>query len=168
MISPNINEKALVGKFKKISHVTAYPPMMYLAALLVGLLLELLIPIRVIPGFISNYVGIPLLLLAPLIILSAQKSSRAFNKNTTEESMLDIGNMFHKGIYKYTRNPTYLGLFLLLLGFGLMANLFFVVVTTVIAFIITHAVFLKHEEKILEHKYGELYTEYKKKVRSWI
>lgn len=168
MISPNIKEKTYTGKFKKISHVTAYPPMMYLTALLVGLFLELLIPVRLIPEFISNYVGIPLLLLAPFIILSAQKSSRKFNKNNKEDTSLDVGNMFHKGIYKYTRNPTYLGLFLLLLGFGLMANLLFVVITTIISFIVTHVVFLRHEEKILEHKYGELYTEYKKKVRSWI
>jgi len=72
------------------------------------------------------------------------------------------------GLYKHTRNPMYLGLFLLLLGWGIfLASVspfivlpFFIVVLTVQQII--------PEEKILEQKFGQPYKDYKQSVKRWL
>ncbi|MFA5934115.1 MAG: isoprenylcysteine carboxylmethyltransferase family protein [Candidatus Paceibacterota bacterium] len=151
---------------KKVSAITFYPPLVYFGALLFGIILDILFPLNVIPSHLTLYLGVPLLLFSPLMIFFAQRTARKF-KTRIQADVLEDG-IFHKGIYKYSRNPTYLGLTLMLIGFGLATNMVFVVIMTLVAFSITHRVFLKHEEKLLEEKYGELYGAYKKKVRSWI
>ena len=89
----------------------------------------------------------------------SQKTSRKFSKeNLCKES-------FSKGPYFITRCPTHWGLFLLTLGFGLIAHAVFIVIFSIISFVITKLVYLNHEERILEKKYGDPYREYKKSVR---
>lgn len=72
------------------------------------------------------------------------------------------------GIYKITRNPMYLGLFLCLLGFAVylsnlpsaLGPLFFVIYITRFQ--------IKPEEKFLLSRYGEDYANYMKSTRRWI
>jgi len=54
------------------------------------------------------------------------------------------------------------------LGFSLIIDSFFGIVLTIIAYVITKIFFLKKEESLLEKKYGEVYGDYKKKVKNWI
>ncbi len=72
---------------------------------------------------------------------------------------------FLRGPYKYTRGPTHLGLFFLILGFSLATDTIFVFVFAFLALVITKFTFLDKQEKILEEKYGSHYTEYKKTVK---
>ena len=72
---------------------------------------------------------------------------------------------FCQGPYCYTRTPTHWGLFFLVLGFGILVNAFFVVVTTIVSFIVSKFIFLRRGEAILAKKYGTPYLEYKKQVK---
>src|ERR1035437_6593070 len=53
------------------------------------------------------------------------------------------------------------GAIILLLGFGIIVNAPFVILSAIISFIVTKFVFLSKEEKILADKYGTPYLEYK-------
>ena len=113
--------------------------------------------------FFNNFIAIPLgfifLIFGTFLVFWAQKTSRHLDvKNVSKET-------FCHGPYRYTRSPTHLGLFLLMLGFGMIANAFFIVLFSIISFLITKFVFLKKEEKILAAKYGTPYLEYKKSVK---
>ncbi|WP_394125345.1 methyltransferase family protein [Vibrio hepatarius] len=72
------------------------------------------------------------------------------------------------GIFGYTRNPMYLGLFLLLFGFAYwQQNLLS------IAFSFTFILYMNRfqilpEERALESLFGASYIDYKQKVRRWI
>jgi protein-S-isoprenylcysteine O-methyltransferase Ste14 len=72
------------------------------------------------------------------------------------------------GIFAYTRNPMYLGLFLLLFGFAYwQQNLIS------IAFSFTFVLYMNRfqilpEERALESLFGASYIDYKQKVRRWI
>jgi len=104
-------------------------------------------------------IGFVFLALGTFLILWAQTTSRHLKKeNITPET-------FCHGPYCYTRAPTHLGLFLLMLGFGFISNAFFVILLTLFAFFIGKLVFLDKEEKILAEKYGAPYLEYKKMVK---
>ena len=72
---------------------------------------------------------------------------------------------FSRGPYRYTRNPTNFGLFLLMLSFGIIMNALFIIVFSVLSFIFNKFIFIKKEEEILAKKYGTPYLEYKKSVK---
>jgi len=72
------------------------------------------------------------------------------------------------GLYRYTRNPMYFGLLLMLIGWALYlgaVSAFFVLPF----FIFTLNFFqVKPEERALERLFGDEYRTYKNKVRRWI
>ena len=72
------------------------------------------------------------------------------------------------GPFRFTRNPMYLGLSLLLAGWGLIQNSW-LLVPAVIGFVIymTHMQIIP-EEKILAEKFGEPYLRYQQTVRRWL
>ena len=72
------------------------------------------------------------------------------------------------GLYRYSRNPMYLGLLLLLFGAALWlgnpANVFLLLL-----FLLLITLFqIKPEEKILCEKFGSNYRHYCEKVRRWL
>ena len=72
------------------------------------------------------------------------------------------------GIYRYTRNPMYLGMALLLTAWAAwQANwLCLLVVPVFIAYITRFQI--KPEERILLARFGAVYTQYLRQVRRWI
>jgi len=72
------------------------------------------------------------------------------------------------GIYKISRNPMYVGLWLILnaVAFFLNALTPFVVIIFFLLYIENFQV--KPEEEALNQLFGERYEEYKKKVRRWL
>ena len=109
---------------------------------------------------IAVFIGVAFLLLASILILSAQKTGHEFRKIKEKRT-----KHFHGGLYHYTRIPTQWGLFFLMLGFGVITNSFFVIVFSIISFLTAKFIFIEKQEKMLEEKYGTHYTEYKKSVK---
>ncbi len=76
-------------------------------------------------------------------------------------------NLVTNGVYKFTRNPMYLGMLLFLLAFGLkLGNAF----NTLIAagFVSYMNRFqIKPEEKVLKETFGKEYNIYRKLTRRW-
>lgn len=151
-------------KRKGIHYILAQSYSFFFLFFLFGLILDLFFPIK---NFfqiaLAPHLGLLFLIFASYLIFWAQKSSKDFAKikrqgNITKES-------FCHGPYRYTRNPTHWGIFLLIIGFGLVANAFFVIFFTVVSFVVTKLIFLTKEEIILSNRYGEAYQEYKKTVR---
>ena len=72
------------------------------------------------------------------------------------------------GIYRFTRNPMYLGMLLLLVGWALyLANV--LVVLLLPAFILYMNRFqIKPEERALTDRFGRKYLEYASRVHRWI
>jgi len=93
------------------------------------------------------------------LIFWAQNTSRNLNtKILTKET-------FSQGPYRFSSTPTNFGLFFLMLGFGMVANSFFIIFCSCVAFVIARCVFLRQEEKVLAEKYGAPYLEYKKMIK---
>ena len=128
--------------------------------LLFGIVLDLLIPIRIFHNPALITLGLFLLILATVLIFWAQRTTR--NLHVSESLSKEA---FERGPYKFTRMPTHAGLFVLILGFGIIVNAFFVVLTTILSFLFCKFSFLKKYEEALVEKYGESYAAYKKEVR---
>jgi protein-S-isoprenylcysteine O-methyltransferase Ste14 len=72
------------------------------------------------------------------------------------------------GVYRFSRNPIYVGWFLVILGAGLTnGSLFEVLVACVMMALLRWAVVLP-EEAYLERAFGDEYRRYKRSVRRWV
>jgi protein-S-isoprenylcysteine O-methyltransferase Ste14 len=73
------------------------------------------------------------------------------------------------GLYAYVRNPMLLGLFIFMLGLGVMFGSLSLIFIFTPLFILINILYLKAiEEKELEKKFGKEYLEYKKRVPMFI
>ncbi|MBM3120149.1 MAG: isoprenylcysteine carboxylmethyltransferase family protein [Chloroflexi bacterium] len=69
------------------------------------------------------------------------------------------------GLYAYVRNPMLLGLFIFMLGLGVLLGSLSLILIFTPLFIVLNILYLKAvEEKELEKKFGQEYLEYKKRV----
>lgn len=72
------------------------------------------------------------------------------------------------GFYRYVRNPMYVGVLLILIGHFLWFKNVWLILYTVVAFLIVHLFVTLYEEPTLKRKFGARYEEYLKKVPRWI
>jgi protein-S-isoprenylcysteine O-methyltransferase Ste14 len=72
-----------------------------------------------------------------------------------------------KGIYKFTRNPMYLGALGVLLGLALLNDSLTMLYYFISVFFIFNIVVLAIEEPRLKELHGQKFEEYKKKVPRW-
>lgn len=98
-------------------------------------------------------------IIGPILIVWAQMTSHKFEiiKQKTGRPV------FNRGPYRFFRNPTQLGLVMLVAGYAFASHTAILFVTAGVAYIISNIFFKEHEE-ILESRYGEPYKEYKSSV----
>jgi protein-S-isoprenylcysteine O-methyltransferase Ste14 len=142
------------------------PPLVYLSAILTGVALDLIRPLRFLPDEIGAFVGIPIVVAALVLFLSSVRRFKAAgtpipgNKPTTA--------IVRSGPYQWSRNPIYLAFSILQLGIACWLNNLWVLGTLGAAWGLMTGVVIAKEERYLERKFGAEYLEYKAKVRRWI
>lgn len=72
------------------------------------------------------------------------------------------------GIFAYSRNPMYLGLFLLLFGYAYWQQNLLAIACSFLFVIYMNRFQIKPEERALEQLFGAQYLDYKQRVRRWI
>jgi protein-S-isoprenylcysteine O-methyltransferase Ste14 len=72
------------------------------------------------------------------------------------------------GIYRFSRNPMYVGFVVVLSGIALYMGTLPFLFATFIYFIILNSVFIPFEEDKLENSFGSEYLAYKKRVGRWL
>lgn len=142
-----------------VHKVLAHSYFFYFLCFVIGIYFNLIFNFKIFNSPIVPPTGFVILLFATFLILWAQHTSRHLKKeNITPQT-------FCRGPYAYTRIPTHIGLFLLILGFGMIVNSFFIILFSLVSFIVGKFLFLDKEEAILAEKYGAPYLQYKKLVR---
>lgn len=72
------------------------------------------------------------------------------------------------GIYRFTRNPMYLGMLLLYAGIALAAGGALTAAAWVAVFVILNVYVIGREEAYLERRFGHAYAAYRRRVRRWL
>jgi protein-S-isoprenylcysteine O-methyltransferase Ste14 len=73
-----------------------------------------------------------------------------------------------KGIYRYTRNPMYVGVTLFQFGLGIALGNGWVAVLALAGLAICHFFAVRPEEAYLAEKFGESYRSYRARVRRYL
>jgi protein-S-isoprenylcysteine O-methyltransferase Ste14 len=148
--------------------VIARPPVLFLAALLLGFAADY---VRPWPSAVRqadrvHWVIAGALILIGLALLAAgvRNFSRAGTPVPTTEP---VRALVTTGIHGWTRNPIYLGMFLVYGGIGAAARSPWTLILTLpLAITIRYGV-VAREETYLERRFGDAYRDYKARVRRW-
>ena len=96
---------------------------------------------------------------------------RLFKKQNTTVNPIKIENassLVTSGIFKYSRNPMYLGMLMILLGLAFMFNLIGGILFTLLFAIYITKYQIRPEEEVMERLFGEDFLKYKNSVRVWL
>ena len=110
-------------------------------------------------GTICITMGLAVLLIAWLQFKKANAAACP-----TAESTLIVTS----GIYRYTRNPMYLGMLLMLLGAAFFMGTIPAMLGPIVFFLIIDKVFIPYEEKDLRSSFGNEYEEFLSTTRRWL
>ena len=116
---------------------------------------SIFLPLRV--GTVWFYVGMPILLVGLVLLTIA-----IVNLATTPLS----NQCITKGLYRYSRHPMYVTMFILLIGLGITSASWVPIAFAVISIILWQPLSISEEEFCLE-KYGSDYREYLESTPKW-
>ncbi len=104
------------------------------------------------PTLATITAGIPLILIGEIM---RTWSSGFIKKNEV---------LSQSGPYALTRNPLYLGTFLIGAGFSIMTNRIILICIFLVIFFFIYKLTIQSEEKLLSAKFGATYFKYKERV----
>jgi protein-S-isoprenylcysteine O-methyltransferase Ste14 len=148
----------------------APPPLILLAAIIIAAGLEYLAPLSLLPapGWRNwlSWVG-ALLILAGII--SAVSGVREFRRQGTNvDPRQPALTLVTTGPYRFTRNPMYLGMALLLAGIVLGFSLDWGILVWIAFILVINYGVIFREERYLTAQFGAPYTEFLVGTRRWI
>ncbi len=160
MAGPETNETATAG-------VIARPPVLFLGALLLGITADRLLPSPfALPGWGIRWIvaGVLILVGVALTVAAIRNFSRAATPVPTN---MPTRALVTTGVHGWTRNPIYVGFFLIYIGIAIAARSPWALILVLpLAVTIRYGV-VAREEAYLERRFGDVYRDYKARVRRW-
>ncbi|PCK32870.1 methyltransferase family protein [Pseudoalteromonas piscicida] len=100
----------------------------------------------------------------------AKSGSKLFAKEETNIMTFNKPDkLVDDGVFRYTRNPMYLGFVIALLGYAVLVGGALVSFLFVITFLlIADRWYIRFEEKMMEQTFGDAYLRYRGRVRRWL
>lgn len=154
---------------KSTAGVIARPPFLFLGSLIAGFVLDYLLPLPVaVPG-----AGAPRWIVGGAMVAAGigclGGSFRNFTRaGTPVPTNQPTRTLVTAGIHGWSRNPIYLGMFLIYLGIGIAtASPWVLVLVAPLATLMRYGV-VAREEAYLERRFGDAYRDYKSRVRRWL
>jgi protein-S-isoprenylcysteine O-methyltransferase Ste14 len=142
------------------------PPLLYLLALLLGLVLDRRAHIPFLPRGVARSLGWPLV--GGGMTLAAWFIRTMRGADTTIRTDKPVSSLVQDGPFRYSRNPGYVALTMIYAGIAVRRNaLWAILLLPVVVYVIQREV-IGREERYLERTFGEEYVNYKVQVRRWI
>ena len=144
------------------------PPFVFLGLTLLGVALQrwawpLMLPLtyslRITAGAAIGACGLALVLNARLWFLRTGQHPAPWRPSP---------ELLIKGIYRYTRNPMYVGITLFQLGLGIALGNAWIVALAPFSLLVVHFLAVRPEEAYLGEKFGKTYLHYTTTVRRYL
>ncbi len=155
-----------MSEHKDHADVKIHPPVLTLIFIVVAYLAKRTIHLPFVVSSVVENIGFALVVIGFLFGIAA---FLAFRKaRTTLNPHGKVAAIVSDGIYRFTRNPIYLGFLLIVIGLPLNSGSYWGVVLTPVFVISMNRLVIEKEEAYLEKKFKEDYTSYKSRVRRWL
>ncbi len=145
------------------------PPLLFLAALVLGFALDGLLPLPLTNPELTaiGWTAGGALIASGIGIMAAgiHNFSRA---DTPVPSNQVVRALVTTGIHGWSRNPIYVGMLLLYAGIGIAVRSPWILILALPLFIILRYGVVAREETYLERRFGDRYRDYKAHVRRWL
>jgi protein-S-isoprenylcysteine O-methyltransferase Ste14 len=142
------------------------PPLIYLLALLLGLLLNRKFHLPFLPRAVARVLGWPLV--GGGIALEAWFLRTLHGADTTLRTDKPVSSLVQNGPFRYSRNPGYLSLTMLYAGIAILRNALWAILLLPLVLYVIQREVIEREERYLERTFGEEYQAYKGRVRRWV
>ena len=119
-------------------------------------------------GLIIDIFSVLLLISGIIIIRTAFVSFKNHQTTINPLNLTKTSSLVNTGIFKYTRNPMYLGMVFILLSIALKFNLYGGLIVILFFFSFITKFQIIPEEKAMEKLFGQKVKNYKKTTRRWL
>lgn len=142
------------------------PPVLMMIFLLLMAVLDTLLPLARLLGPPLTWLGV---LPAAAGIAIAVMGRLAFRHAATEiNTFREPGRLVTGSVFRYSRNPMYLGMALLLFGLAIGLGSLAPLLVAVLFVAIADRWYIRVEETAMQAKFGERYRAYTQQVRRWL
>jgi protein-S-isoprenylcysteine O-methyltransferase Ste14 len=142
------------------------PPRIALIAVIAMLILHITVPLLIVVPAPFSYTGTAFMAAGVAMIVW---SRRAFQAAATPiKPFTESTALIRHGLCRWTRNPMYLGAVLLVSGVAVLLGSLPALLVAVAYVVILQEEFARHEEWLLEQRFGEEYRSYRRAVRRWL
>lgn len=142
------------------------PPLIYIAGLVAGLLLDRWHPLLRLPLSVTFPAAVPVGLASLVVVLPAVRLMR--RAGTAIDPRKTTTRLVVAGPFRFTRNPLYLSLVLLYAAIAVAASSLWMLLLLPAVVATVQAIVISREEAYLERKFGDDYRRYRERVRRWL
>jgi Putative protein-S-isoprenylcysteine methyltransferase len=143
-----------------------HPPIIALIFIVIAYFLGRFAPLPFVAPLILRNIGLLLTFVGFLLGIGAFVEFR--KARTTLDPHGSANQLVSSGIYRFTRNPIYLGFLLMVIGLPLNSGLYWGVVMAPFYILTMDRLVIEREETYLEQKFKDVFTSYKSRVRRWL
>jgi len=161
--------ETVVDRFDQDSPgVNIMPPSIFLACLITGGVLEILSPrdIPVIPTLLRVIFGVGLGSVGFAFLMLAHERFKRID--THVPTNLPATTLVVQGVYRYSRNPMYLGGSAFFIGMGLALGSLWMLAAYIPLWLYLALYVIPQEEAYMTRRFGESFQTYCSQVRRWI
>ncbi len=146
-----------------------FPPLLqFFVYFIVGYILTRVFPALSFNEKVLLWLSVPMIGIGILLLILAV---RIFVKADTTINPIEASkasSLVTWGLYRFTRNPMYLGLLITIIGGSLALQNLAALCGPVLFFISMTILQIKPEEHVLKSKFGKTYIDYCKQTRRWL
>ena len=116
----------------------------------------------------NNTISLFLLILGLLVFISAVKSFRKHKTTVNPLEPRKASSLVTTGIFKFSRNPMYLGMLIILLSISFRFNLIGGIIISLFFYFFITKFQIIPEEVAMNELFGNEFVDYEKKTKRWI
>jgi protein-S-isoprenylcysteine O-methyltransferase Ste14 len=126
------------------------------------LLVTLLAPAH--PSLLKWAIGLVLIVIGEGVRLSGVAAAGTVTRRRSR----DVQRLVTYGIFRWVRNPLYVGNFIIWMGFVVVSGVLWFLPVAALIFAVEYTLIVAYEEGVLESIFGQPYLEYKKTTPRWL
>ena len=119
-------------------------------------------------NFSNNGISLFLLIIGLIVFISAVRSFRKQKTTVNPLKPKQASSLVTSGIFRFSRNPMYLGMLIILLSISFKFNLLGGIIISLLFFIFITKFQIYPEEEAMNELFGDKFTQYSNTTRRWI